>query len=224
MKTTIQIKSVFGKLLFKFKKEDNSIKQTLIKAVKSGAYLSRVNLSGANLYESNLSRANLSGANLFGANLFGADLSGANLSGADLSGADLSGADLSRADLSRANLSRAKVELSQIKVNYWLLPEEGEFIGWKCCKDNKIVKLLIPSNAQRSCTTISRKCRAEFVKVLEIRDLKGNIFDEAYSEKNNLCYKTGEIVRPDSYDNDFRVDCSNGIHFFITCKEAINYI
>ena len=30
MKTTIQIKSVFGKLLFKFEKEDNSIKQTLI--------------------------------------------------------------------------------------------------------------------------------------------------------------------------------------------------
>ena len=59
MKTTIQIKSIFGKLLFEFEKEDNTIKQTLIEAIKSGA-----NLSGAYLSRANLYRANLSGAEI----------------------------------------------------------------------------------------------------------------------------------------------------------------
>jgi hypothetical protein len=94
-----------------------SIKDALIEAVASGAYLrdaylrdanlSDANLSGANLSGANLSGANLSDANLSGANLRGAYLSGANLRGADLSGADLSGANLSDANLSGANLSGA---------------------------------------------------------------------------------------------------------------------
>ena len=70
----IQIKTLFGKLIFEYESENNSIKETLLEAIKSGA-----NLSGADLSD--------------------ADLSDANLSGADLSGADLSGADLRRADL-----------------------------------------------------------------------------------------------------------------------------
>lgn len=64
MKTKIEIKSVFGSVLFEFEKENNSIKDTLIEAVNSGA----------NLYD-----ANLYGADLYGANLRGADLRGANL-------------------------------------------------------------------------------------------------------------------------------------------------
>ena len=36
-------------------------------------------------------------------------------------------------------------------------------------------------------------------------------------------YRVGEIVRPDSYDPDIRVECSHGIHFFITRKEAEDY-
>ena len=67
MKTRIEIKSIWGSVLFSYESEDNSIKKTLEEAVKTGA-----NLSGANL-----SRAYLSGANLSGA-----DLSDANLSGA----------------------------------------------------------------------------------------------------------------------------------------------
>ena len=47
MKIKIEIKSVFGDVLFEFEKENNSVKDTLIEAVKSGA-----NLVGANLGES----------------------------------------------------------------------------------------------------------------------------------------------------------------------------
>ena len=39
MKTKIEIKSIWGGILFEYEKENNSIKDTLIEAVKSGAYL-----------------------------------------------------------------------------------------------------------------------------------------------------------------------------------------
>ena len=69
MKTKIEIKSVFGNVLFEYEKENNTVKDTLIEAVRKGAYLG-------------------------GADLGGADLGGADLGGADLGGADLGGADL----------------------------------------------------------------------------------------------------------------------------------
>jgi len=89
MKTKIEIKSIFGNVLFEFEKESNSVKDTLIEAVKRDA-----NLGGANLRDANLGGANLRGANLRGADLRGADLRGADLYGAYLRGADLRGADL----------------------------------------------------------------------------------------------------------------------------------
>src|SRR5690606_41914512 len=74
MKTKIQIKSVFGKLLFEYEKENNTIKDTLIQA----------NLYGANLREADLRGANLRGADLYGAALCAADLRGGEQSGAGL--------------------------------------------------------------------------------------------------------------------------------------------
>jgi len=67
MKTKIQIKSFFGKVLFELEKENNSIKDTLIEAVNKGAYLGVANLGGAYLEGANLESANLGGANLGGA-------------------------------------------------------------------------------------------------------------------------------------------------------------
>jgi hypothetical protein len=69
MKTKIQINSIFGRLLFEYECEDNTIAKTVTEAKKSGANLSWANLSGANLSWANLSGANLSWANLSGANL-----------------------------------------------------------------------------------------------------------------------------------------------------------
>ena len=69
MKTKIEIKSVFGDLIFEFEKENNTIKDTLLEAIKRDA----------NLYSANLYSANLYGANLYGADLRYADLRDANL-------------------------------------------------------------------------------------------------------------------------------------------------
>ena len=62
--TKIEIKTIWGDIIFTHDKENNTVKETLQEAVKSGA-----DLRGANLYDANLRGANLRGANLRGANL-----------------------------------------------------------------------------------------------------------------------------------------------------------
>ena len=200
-----------------------------VRANLSGADLSRADLSEANLSESNLSEANLSESNLYGANLYGANLSGAylygaklyganlsrtNLSGANLSGAYLSGAYLSRANLSGANLSGANLSGARLP-HFQICPEEGSFIGWKKLSGGVIAKLLIPSAAKRTSTLVGRKCRAEWVEVIS-----GCGWDK-HSGKTE--YVAGKTVYPDKYDGDIRVECTHGIHFFMTRKEAEEY-
>ena len=51
MKTKIEIKSILGSILFEYEKENNSIKDTLIEAIKGGAYLRGAYLRGADLGE-----------------------------------------------------------------------------------------------------------------------------------------------------------------------------
>ena len=144
----------------------------------------------------------------------------ANLSGANLSGADLSGADLYRANLSRANLYGAEnfKELEELFISYTSICPEGAIIGWKKCRNNVIVKLEIPAEAKRSNAT-SRKCRAEFAKVLEVIGAEVGI-----SQHDDITeYKAGETIHPDKWDDNRWKECSSGIHFFITRFEAENY-
>ena len=80
----IQIKSVFGKLLFEYEKENNTLKDTLLKALEERANLEGADFRDANLEDADFRDANLEDANLEGANLYGANLEGANLYGANL--------------------------------------------------------------------------------------------------------------------------------------------
>jgi len=155
-------------------------------------------------------------ANLYGANLSGADLYGANLSGADLYGANLYGANLSGADLYGANLKDAKdAEWAIAKTR--ILPE-GDLIGWKKCQSGIVVKLRIPEAAKRS-HAFGRKCRAEFVEVLEV--IGGDVGVSGHDGKTE--YRTGQRVTPDAFDENWQDECSSGIHFFITKAEAVAY-
>ena len=192
-----------------FKADAESIKATLLLAVKSGA-----DLSGADLYRADLSGANLSGANLYGANLRGADLCGADLYRVDLSGADLSGANLYGADLSGAK----EIPLLAAAQSS-IVPEKGQITGWKKCKDNVLVELLVGKNAKRSNAT-GRKCRAEYVKVLAVIGAEVGI--SQYD--NNTEYRVGSIVRCHKWEEDRWIECGGGIHFFLTRIEAENYI
>ena len=58
MKTKIEIKSIWGSVLFSWESEGNTQRETILEAIKSGADLSGANLSGANLSRADLSEAN----------------------------------------------------------------------------------------------------------------------------------------------------------------------
>jgi hypothetical protein len=160
-------------------------------------------------------RANLRGADLRYANLWGADLWGANLRGADLRYANLWGADLRGANLRYANLRGANLQGANLP-HFQIVPEEGGFYGFKKAS-GKIVKLYIPADAKRTSSLIGRKCRCSHAKVISISDGSGSA--KGNYDKETI-YKVGEYVYPDKYDDDIRVECSNGIHFFITKQEA----
>jgi hypothetical protein len=182
-----------------------------------GANLRGADLYGANLRGTNLYGANLRGTNLYGANLCGANLYDANLYDANLRGADLRGANLRGADLYGANLNEAK-ESSLVIAQQSIVPM-GKLIGWKKLQGGIIAKLEIPAKAKRLNSIGSRKCRAEFVKVLDVIGA-----DEAYDQHSGkVLYKKGLTVYPDSFDEDIQVECSHGIHFFITREEAEAY-
>ena len=175
--------------------------------IKPGADLIYANLEGANLYGVDLRYANLYGADLRNANLRYADLRNADLRNADLRNANLRYAILEGANFEGANLTDTKLPHFQI------VPEEGSFIAYKKV-DTGAIKLLITEDAKRTSTLVGRKCRASHVKVLE-----GSGVSSTY-KVNQLEYKEGEVVYADKYDDDIRIECTSGIHFFMTRKEA----
>ena len=142
-------------------------------------------------------RAYLAGANLEGANLAGANLEGANLEGANLARAYLEGA------------KDAEYAVAQTRI----LPE-GSLIGWKKLRNGVIAKLRIPDEARRS-HAFGRKCRAEFVDVIE---------GEGVSQHDDVTkYAPGLRVTCDKWEDDWTQECAGGIHFFITRIEAERY-
>jgi hypothetical protein len=202
----------------------------------AGANLTRANLAGANLTRANLTGANLDGANLAGANLDGANLAGANLTRANLTRANLTGANLAGANLTRANLDGANLDGANLdganltgaknfsdlaNAQSSIVPETGAFIGWKKCRDNVIVQLQIPADAERSNAT-GRKCRASKAKVLKVFGAKEGVSQNDAS----VVYKIGKIVKPTAknpWNPNRWIECSGGIHFFITRLEAEKY-
>lgn len=188
-----------------------------------GADLCGADLRWADLHGADLCGANLHGANLYGADLYGANLCGANLYGANLRWADLCGADLCGADLHGANLQGADLHganLRDARLPHYQIPE-GTLIAWGK-KAGKLVKYEIPAEAKRTASLMSRKCRVEYALVLEIEDATEVTVKRAPFPP--LTYRVGEIAYPDSYDPDPAVDCSHGIHVFMTREEAEEWI
>jgi len=186
-----------------------------------GAYLAGADLAGANLAHANLTGADLAGANLAHANLTGANLAGAYLAGANLTGANIAGAYLTDANLEGANLTGANltgVKGMELAIARTRILPEGDLIGWKRCKSGVIVKLRIPEDARRS-HAFGRKCRAEFVDVLEVIGAEVGI--SIHDGKTE--YRVGQRVTCNEWCDDWQQECAGGIHFFITRLEAENY-
>ena len=171
--------------------------------------------TGAAIYECEADslRAALEECAKLGRNLSGANLYGANLSRADLSGANLSGANLYRANLYGAK--NADLVIAQTRIL-----AEGSIIGYKKVSTPTgfgIVVLHIPAGAARS-HAFGRKCRCEFAEVVEAPE---GAFTNQHGPRTE--YKVGEVVKADSWDENWQEECSHGIHFFITRIEAENY-
>ena len=185
-----------------------------------GADLRNANLRVANLRDADLSFADLRGANLWGADLRCADLFFADLRDADLENADLRGADLCGANLSYANVVGINTDTKTKRDWPMACPKTGSFVAWKKAGEY-IVKLEIPEDAKRSSAT-TNKCRASKAMVLEIQNRDGT---KAYVPEVNsmrgLIYKRGEMVYPDSWDDNRWNECSHGIHFLMTRDEAV---
>ena len=181
---------------------------------KDGA---RADLRDADLRGADLRGATLRGADLRCADLRGATLTDADLRGADLTDADLRGADLRGADLADADLTDA-VNVKLVIACTRILPE-GSLIGWKKCQDNVIAKLRIPEDSPRS-HAFGRKCRCKFAEVLEVI---GAPIGLSVHQGNGFTYEAGKRVQCDKWDEDFKNECSGGIHFFITREEAEAY-
>jgi hypothetical protein len=210
MKTKIQIKSIFGKILFEFEKEDNTIKETVLEAIRRSADLQSADLRYANLRSANLRYANLRSA---------------NLQYADLRSANLQSANLQSANLQSANLQSANLQLIDIKnlvAQTTVLPE-GELIVWKKLLGGLLAKLLIPVKAKRVNAIGYRKCRFEYAEVLAIYDGKKKVKTGISQQQHDFIYEVGKRVTPDSFDPSPLVECSNGINAFITKQEAIDY-
>ena len=134
-------------------------------------------------------------------------LSGANLSRAYLSGADLSGADLNK-----------------FKYLFQIIPMEGSFIAWKKLANNCLAKIEIPSKSPRTFSVIGRKCRAKYVKTLKIWNETGKEIKEMNGTHDcYTLYKVNRLTYSDKWDNNPLIECTYGIHFFISKQEAINW-
>ena len=194
-----------------------------------GANLRGADLRGADLWGANLREADLRGANLREANLRGAKLRGANLRGADLWGANLREANLRGANLRGANLRGANLRGAEINENTKInlpisCPDTGAFTAWKKAR-GYIVQLEIPAEAKRVSAT-TRKCRCNMAKVVAIQNVDGtdsDLREVCSGYDHNFIYKVGETVTVDRFDDNRWNECSNGIHFFITRQEAVEY-
>lgn len=200
-----------------------------------------VDLSCENLSDIDFSHTNLNGVNLKGANLRYADLTGADLTNAILN---------NQTDFKYAKLDGAKgleayrivpeegsfIGWKKVSLLSGFRKNENMYCGfeYRTCTD-AVLKLEIPKHAKRVNAYGSRKCRSSSARVLSVLDAKGKrpirlkekdalISPNAYTNcAKPLLYAPGKLMRADSFDPDPRVECSNGIHFFMTKQEAINW-
>lgn len=128
--------------------------------------------------------------------------------------------NLSEANLFGANLSGAE-NIPYIPI---ACPDIGSFVAWKKV-NSYIIKLQIPEDAKR-CSATTNKCRCNKALVLAIENKDGT--DSGMTTLINKVYATcvytvGEMVYPDSWDDDRWKECSHGIHFFVNRQEAVDW-
>ena len=130
-------------------------------------------------------------------------------------------------------------------------PATGSFIGYKVVKTipevspgvNTVINIIlnnhistfliavleIPEDAKRS-SAYTNKCRADKAKVLRLENIDGTEYTDATEamsasyKGSKTIYKVGEMVYADEFDEKPYNECSNGIHFFVDRRSAVEYL
>ena len=199
-----------------------------------------IDLSGVNFSHSNLSCATFIRCKLDSVDLSHTDLSFCSVKGTILTNIDLTEANIFRSHFDIPDSTFTSNFTSNIKY-HTVCPETGSFIGYKIArlcsakhpffdlKNSCLVKLEIPEDAKRLSSYFGyrKKCRCDKAKVLEITSVSDPTvhYDIAYSEYSpNFEYKVGEMVSEDDFDDNKEIECSFGIHFFMTKEDALDYL
>ena len=153
----IEIKNRYTKeVIFSHECKNNTVKKTVLEAIRQNCNLRESDLSGSDLSRCDLSGSNLSRCNLRGSDLSESDLSESDLSWSNLRESDLSWSDLSWSDLSGSNLSGSDLsgsngnckEIKTVQTDIWHVCmtanvmqigcEQHTLIEWKNFNDDEI--------------------------------------------------------------------------------------
>lgn len=220
--TTPSSKEKIGRTGAFFQDQDSSGKNFAGADLK-GAVFRNVRLDGADFSGANVENALFDGCSMAGANWTGANMRTASFRFCNMQGCRINGADLYGAVLEHACLEGV---ISDDSTRWFRLrcPEEGAFLGYKKCVNDRLVQLLIPADAKRTSATLP-SCRCSKAKVLTIKSFdQTQAFEEAWSlVDENFVYRKGTFVEVADFNEDRWMDSTTGIHFWMTREEAIAY-
>ncbi len=191
---------------------------------------------------------NFTGASCHGVTFGDAYINNVNFSKAFMKDAIFSGATIISTNFWRANINNAHFVGTKIGDNVNLhtiynpinvkelpniplvCPEKGSFIGYKIgiCDTLDfhycLIELEILKTSKRS-SGKSRICRCDKAKVLDIIDIKTNkhIGKCVSYFYRDFEYKVGKISRAVGFDKNRWRDAADGIHFFMSKQEALDY-
>ena len=191
----------------------------------TGSVLRASRFIGAQLCDGKFIGADLSACDLSCADIDYAHFDGAVLKDADLKWTDNSfwatfkKADMKNVDLKGSPLDDSAVEGAKNLFVPMVCPEEGAFIAWKKCRDGKIIRLMVPEDAQRTgCSSYT--CRASEVVILNIFDGDNECEEAVCLYDDEIVYHKGERVKDEEEFDPSLLHDGTGIHFYITRAEA----
>ncbi len=196
----------------------------------TGAKFSGCNLTYVTFYNCDLTDALFINANLVGAEFYNCKVS-CNIICRD--GLNLKVPTLLYDNQLRADYSLSDSDNNEIfalrYIKRYVYTEHQELVGYKIVESEDsprkvlLCKLLIPSYAKRIIIE-DDKCRCDIARVLRLYMMNGEDFQgkaKPYIQRDSkLRYEVGKNVCADSYDDCIYIECSGGIHFFMTEQEA----
>ena len=187
-------------------------------------------LAQSQMVHAQLCDGHFEGANLCSCNMLVADIDYAHFENADLSYANMrwtansywayfQGADMNHVIFDGSPINDDAVEGAKNLHIPMLCPDEGSFIGWKKCRDNRIMKIQITEGASRT-GGYANDIRASEILVLEIYDGDKTCSEAVCLSDEKMIYHKGDVVRDTEEFDPSLLHDGEGIHLFLSRAEA----